>query len=102
MARLPQVLEWGFDMSPEAFVEVMRGAMFLIILIVSALIVPGLIVGLVVAVFQAATSINEQTMSFLPRLIVTLLAMAYLSNWMVKKMMDYTISLVQSIPSVIG
>jgi flagellar biosynthetic protein FliQ len=89
-------------MSPEAFVEVMRSAMFLIILIVSALIVPGLIVGLVVAVFQAATSINEQTMSFLPRLIVTLLAMAYLGNWMVKKLMDYTIELVQSIPSVVG
>jgi flagellar biosynthetic protein FliQ len=89
-------------MSPEAFVEVMRDAMFIIILIVSALIVPGLVVGLVVAVFQAATSINEQTMSFLPRLIVTLLALAFLGNWMVKKMMDFTFELVHSIPSVIG
>jgi len=89
-------------MSPEAFVEIMRDAMFLIILIVSALIIPGLLIGLVVAVFQAATSINEQTMSFLPRLIVTLLALAYLGSWMVKKMMDFTFEIVYSIPQVIG
>ena len=89
-------------MSPEAFVEVLRDAMFIIILLVSAIIVPGLLVGLVVAVFQAATSINEQTMSFLPRLIITLLALSFLGSWMVKKMMDYTFELVYSIPSVIG
>ncbi|MFW8590221.1 flagellar biosynthesis protein FliQ [Glaciecola sp. 2405UD65-10] len=89
-------------MSPEAFVDVMRDAMFIIILLVSAVIVPGLLIGLVVAVFQAATSINEQTMSFLPRLIVTLLALSFLGNWMVKKLMDFTINLVHSIPSVVG
>jgi flagellar biosynthetic protein FliQ len=89
-------------MSPEAFVEILRDAMFIIILLVSAIIVPGLLIGLVVAVFQAATSINEQTMSFLPRLIVTLLALSFLGSWMVKKLMDYTFELVHSIPSVIG
>ena len=89
-------------MSPEAFVEILRDAMFIIILLVSAIIIPGLLVGLVVAVFQAATSINEQTMSFLPRLVITLLAMSFLGSWMVKKMMDYTFELVNSIPVVIG
>ena len=53
-------------MSPEVFVEILREAMFMVIVLVSAVIVPSLIVGLVVAVFQAATSINEQTMSFFP------------------------------------
>ena len=48
-------------MSPEVFVEILREAMFMVIMLVSAVIVPSLIVGLVVAVFQAATSINEQT-----------------------------------------
>lgn len=89
-------------MSPEAFVEILRDAMFIIIMLVSAIIIPGLLIGLVVAVFQAATSINEQTMSFLPRLIVTLLALSFLGSWMVQKMMDYTFELVNSIPSVIG
>ena len=89
-------------MSPESFVEILRDAMFMIILIVTAIILPGLLIGLVVAVFQAATSINEQTMSFLPRLIVTLLAMSWLGSWMVKKLMDYTFELVNSIPTVVG
>ncbi|GLR70719.1 flagellar biosynthesis protein FliQ [Agaribacter marinus] len=89
-------------MSPETFVEILREAMLLIIVIVSAVILPGLLVGLLVAVFQAATSINEQTMSFLPRLIVTLLALSWGGNWLVTKMMDYTNNLVSSIPSVLG
>ncbi|HBL19723.1 MAG TPA: flagellar export apparatus protein FliQ, partial [Alteromonas mediterranea] len=69
-------------MSPEVFVEILREAMFMVIVLVSAVIVPSLIVGLVVAVFQAATSINEQTMSFLPRLLVTLLALSWGGNWL--------------------
>lgn len=89
-------------MSPEVFVELLREAMLVVIILVAAVILPGLIVGLVVAVFQAATSINEQTMSFLPRLIVTLLAVSWLGSWMVSTMMDYTIEMVYQIPSVVG
>ena len=51
-------------MGPEVFVDILRDALFLVIVLVSAVIVPSLLVGLVVAVFQAATSINEQTLSF--------------------------------------
>ena len=54
-------------MEPEIFVDILSDSLFLVIKLVSAIVVPGLIVGLVVAVFQAATSINEQTLSFLPR-----------------------------------
>lgn len=89
-------------MSPEAFVEILRESMFIVILLVSAVIVPSLIVGLIVAVFQAATSINEQTMSFLPRLIVTLLALSWGGNWLVKKVMDFTFMMVERIPQVVG
>jgi flagellar biosynthetic protein FliQ len=89
-------------MSPEVFVDILSDALFLVILLVSAVILPGLMVGLMVAVFQAATSINEQTLSFLPRLIVTLLALIFGAHWLVQKIMDYTIRLIDSIPSVIG
>ncbi len=89
-------------MSPEVFVDILRDALFLVILLVSAIIVPSLIVGLIVAVFQAATSINEQTLSFLPRLIVTLLALIMGGHWLVQKLMDYSFRLIGSIPSVIG
>ncbi|MGJ8692219.1 MAG: flagellar biosynthesis protein FliQ [Thalassotalea sp.] len=89
-------------MSPEVFVDILSDALFLVILLVSAVIVPSLCVGLIVAVFQAATSINEQTLSFLPRLIVTLCALIYGGHWLVQTLMDYTIGLVNSIPSVIS
>lgn len=89
-------------MSPETFVEILREAMFMVIMLVSAVIVPSLLVGLVVAVFQAATSINEQTMSFLPRLLVTLLALSWGGNWLVSKLMDFTFHMVERIPEVVG
>ena len=89
-------------MSPEVFVEILREAMFMVIVLVSVVIVPSLIVGLVVAVFQAATSINEQTMSFLPRLLVTLLALSWGGNWLVQKLMDFTFHMVEMIPQVVG
>ena len=62
-------------MTPEVFVDVLNDALYLVILMVCAIVLPSLLVGLVVSIFQAATSINEQTLSFLPRLIVTLLAL---------------------------
>lgn len=88
-------------MGPEVYIDILGDALLLVILLVSAIILPSLGVGLIVAVFQAATSINEQTLSFLPRLIVTLLALIFGGHWLVQKLMDYTIRLISSIPSVI-
>ena len=89
-------------MTPEVFVDILREALWLIIIIVSIMVVPSLIVGLIVAVFQAATSINEQTLSFLPRLIVTLLALSFAAHWITGAIMDFTFDLIQRIPSIIG
>jgi flagellar biosynthetic protein FliQ len=89
-------------MNPEVFVDILSDALFLVIILVSAVIIPSLLVGLVVAVFQAATSINEQTLSFLPRLIVTLLALIFGGHWLVQQLMDFTIRLIGNIPSVVS
>jgi flagellar biosynthetic protein FliQ len=89
-------------MSPEVFVDVLRDALFLVILLVSAIVLPSLFVGLIVAVFQAATSINEQTLSFLPRLIVTILALMFGGHWFTRVIMEYTHELILSIPTVVG
>ena len=88
-------------MGLEIYVDILGDALLLVIILVSAIILPNLAVGLMVAVFQAATSINEQTLSFLPRLIVTLLALIIGGHWLVQKVMDYTIRLIGNIPSVI-
>ncbi|MBC3764988.1 flagellar biosynthesis protein FliQ [Neptunicella marina] len=89
-------------MSPEVFVDVLREALSMVILLVSAIILPSLFVGLAVSVFQAATSINEQTINFLPRLIVTLLALSWGGHWLVQKLMDFTFEMVDRIPQVVG
>jgi len=89
-------------MGPEVFIDILSDALFLVILLVSAIIVPSLCMGLIVAVFQAATSINEQTLSFLPRLIVTLLSLIFGGHWLLQKIMDFTLRLIASIPSVVS
>jgi flagellar biosynthetic protein FliQ len=88
--------------NPEVFVEILQESLHLVILLVSAVILPSLFVGLIVAVFQAATSINEQTMSFLPRLVVTLLALSWGGHWLVQQLMDFTFSMVMRIPEVVA
>ena len=89
-------------MSPEALVDIFREALTVIVMLVSAIILPGLGVGLIVAVFQAATSINEQTLSFLPRLLMTLFALMFLGHWLIQTMMSFFIEMVNRIPQEIG
>jgi flagellar biosynthetic protein FliQ len=89
-------------MEPEVFVTVFRQALWIVVVLVSAVIVPSLLIGLVVAVFQAATSINEQTLSFLPRLIMTLTALAFGAHWGMNKLMEFFISMIDQIPQVVG
>lgn len=89
-------------MEPEVFVSIFRQALWLVVTLVSAVIVPSLLIGLVVAIFQAATSINEQTLSFLPRLIMTLTALGFGAHWGMNKLIEFFISMVDQIPQVVG
>jgi flagellar biosynthesis protein FliQ len=89
-------------MTPEVFIDVFRQALGLICILVCATIIPSLIVGLMVSIFQAATSINEQTLSFLPRLLVTLAALALGGHWGLQMLMDFMIRMINEIPEVLG
>ncbi|MCL6270133.1 flagellar biosynthesis protein FliQ [Sansalvadorimonas sp. 2012CJ34-2] len=89
-------------MTPETVVDIFREAQSLIVMMVLVLIGPGLVVGLVVAIFQAATQINEQTLSFLPRLVATLITMGLAGHWLIQKLMELTQNLFFQIPSLIG
>ncbi|AVH37660.1 flagellar biosynthesis protein FliQ [Pseudomonas monteilii] len=89
-------------MTPEVAVDLFRDALWLTTLLVAVLVVPSLLVGLMVAMFQAATQINEQTLSFLPRLLVMLITLIIAGPWLVQKFMEYITSLYTSIPQLIG
>ncbi|TVL13691.1 flagellar biosynthetic protein FliQ [Shewanella algae] len=77
-------------------------AIYLTVLMVLVLISPGLLLGLLIAIFQAATQINEQTLSFLPKLVLTLLMVLFAGQWLVQKLLDLFNQLFLSIPHVIG
>lgn len=89
-------------MSPEVAVDLVREAIYIIVMLVALILTPGLIVGLIVSVFQAATQINEQTLSFLPRLLVTLLVIVAAGPYMMTKIIDFSEQLIMNIPILIG
>ncbi|MBX9763121.1 MAG: flagellar biosynthesis protein FliQ [Pseudomonadaceae bacterium] len=89
-------------MTPEVAVDLVRDALWLTAMIVAILVVPSLLVGLLVAMFQAATQINEQTLSFLPRLLVILICLIVFGPWLVRELMEYTETLIMNIPQLIG
>ncbi|MBS7724798.1 flagellar biosynthesis protein FliQ [Pseudomonas lalucatii] len=83
-------------------VDLFREALWLTAMIVAVIVVPSLLVGLMVAMFQAATQINEQTLSFLPRLLVILLTLIFAGPWLARELMEYTQMLIMNIPMLIG
>lgn len=89
-------------MTPETVIDILREALWLIVLLAVVIIGPGLVIGLVVSTFQAATQINEQTLSFLPRLLVTLTVIIVMGPWMLTILLDHANRLITSIPYLIG
>ncbi|MBL7479036.1 flagellar biosynthesis protein FliQ [Legionella bononiensis] len=89
-------------MTPETVVSLMSDSVYVILLLLSVLVLPGLAVGLVVAMFQAATQINESSLSFIPKLFVTFLVLVFAGPWLLKTLVNYTDSLITNIPFLIG
>ncbi|XAH22455.1 flagellar biosynthesis protein FliQ [Xylophilus sp. GW821-FHT01B05] len=89
-------------LTPEIAVDLVSDSLRLVMLLVAVLIAPGLVVGLLVSLFQAATQINEQTLSFLPRLLVTLLAITLMGRWLANTLMDYCVSIFQRAAALVG
>ena len=84
-----------------SIVRLLGQGLQLVILCVCVLVVPGLFVGLVVSMFQAATQINEQTLSFLPRLLTTLGAILLTGSWLMNEIIDYARELILSLPILV-
>ncbi len=89
-------------MTPEMVLDVGRDALWVIALIASPLLLSALGVGLLVGMIQAATQIQEMTLTFIPKLIVLALALLIAGPWMLGVLTDFTINLIQSIPELIG
>ncbi|HTE41975.1 MAG TPA: flagellar biosynthesis protein FliQ [Steroidobacteraceae bacterium] len=89
-------------MTPETVMTVGQRALEVTLLLSAPLLLAALIVGLLVGVFQAATQINEMTLSFIPKLIGMAVTAVVAGPWMLKLMISYTRELFESIPGLIG
>jgi flagellar biosynthetic protein FliQ len=80
--------------------SLLRDGILEVLLLAAPLLVSALVVGLVVAIFQATTSIQEQTLTFVPKVIAILLVLGFLGGWMFSSLGDYTVQLFKMIPAM--
>jgi len=89
-------------MSPEMVITVGRHALEMTLMLAAPLLLTALAVGLIVGIFQAATQINEMTLSFIPKLLAMAAVLAFTGPWMIKSLVEYTRGLIESIPGLIN
>jgi flagellar biosynthesis protein FliQ len=89
-------------MTPETVITLGQQALTLTTLLAAPLLLAALVVGLVVGMVQAATQINEMTLSFIPKLAVLVAAIFVTGPWMLKMLVGYTRQLFESIPGIVG
>lgn len=88
-------------MENEFVVEVVSQAMKVTLMLSAPMLIGALVVGILVSIFQAVTQINEQTLSFIPKILVIIAAMVIFSPWMLETLVTYTRDLITSIPELI-
>ena len=89
-------------MSGDVVIQLGQEALMMVMLISAPMLGLGLLVGLLVSVFQATTSIQEQTLAFIPKIIAVFVAILVFGPWMLRLMVDYVINIFSNLPAYIG
>lgn len=87
-------------MTAETIMDMGQQAIYIMLLIAAPLLLAALIIGLIVSIFQAATQINEQTLSFIPKLVGIFVVLMILGPWMLSLLTDYMRSVLDNIPNL--
>ena len=88
-------------MTPEFVIELGKQAMILTILLSMPMLGLGLIAGLTISIFQAVTSIQEMTLTFVPKILAVFLGLLFAAPWMMEKMIVFTTNIINNIPMYI-
>jgi len=88
-------------MSPEQVITIGQHAMQVTLMVALPMLLAALIIGLVISIFQAATQINEMTLSFIPKFIGICLVLVFAGPWMLSVLTDYTRELILAIPNLV-
>ncbi|MCM2971615.1 MULTISPECIES: flagellar biosynthesis protein FliQ [Larsenimonas] len=89
-------------MTPETVMSLAYQAMKLMLMLAAPLLSVALIVGLLVSLFQAATQINEMTLSFIPKILAVFTTLVVAGSWMIATLVDFTRTLFYSLPQLLG
>jgi len=89
-------------MTPDTVIAIIRQALEVAMLAAGPMLLASLLTGLLVSVFQAATQINEMTLSFIPKILIMFIVLVITGPWALQLLVDYITRLIGSIPTLIG
>ena len=89
-------------MTPEYAIKLGQDTLMIVLIVAGPTLVVALVVGLVVSIFQAVTQIHEMTLTFIPKILSVGLVLSLLLPWTIRRMIEFTTTLISSIPTVIG
>lgn len=88
-------------MTVDQAVELGRAAVMMTLLIGAPVMLTAIAVGLIISIFQAVTQIQDQTLSFVPKIVAMLLALLYLLPWTLQRMIEYSTEVIRDIPNIL-
>jgi len=89
-------------MTPDFIVSIGKETIWMVLIVGAPMLVLGSIVGIVIAIFQAATQIHEMTLTFVPKIIAVMVALLLFLPWIMRMLIDFTVRLYTNIPFYIG
>ena len=89
-------------MSVDLAIEIIRRAVMLGLVVAAPMLLTALVVGLIVSLLQAVTQIHEQTLTFIPKLLLVALVLVFSTPWIISRLVEHTITMVRTIGTVVG
>lgn len=89
-------------MTPQMVVQIGREALSVTLMVAAPMLAFGLVIGLIISIFQAVTQINEMTLTFVPKILAVALALLVFMPWMISMLTDFTRHMYDLIPTLVG
>ena len=87
-------------MTPEMVITIGREAIFTMLLVAAPMLLSGLLIGLIISIFQAVTQVHEMTLTFIPKIVIVALSLLIFMPWMINQILDFTRRIYGIIPGL--
>ncbi len=89
-------------MTPEVAIKIGQDTLMTVLYVAGPMLIVALVVGLGVSIFQAVTQVHEMTLTFIPKILAVAVVLMFMLPWMIRKLVDFTVALMSSIPTIVG